>query len=192
MIYFGRDGITYRVPATGGDPVPISDRVENRLQLYQDALPDGRGLLPTLFEGTPATSRIAVVAMDLAKPARVFLYLTGEPRNATMSARPPSRHGAEGHGPPMPIGYTLDPDHPVVFVKAWGVLAERDVVAVAAALRSDPRVSPGWATLADTRDVEDIRVGGSLIRGYSSALAPTARARVARAPRGDRASRSGR
>jgi hypothetical protein len=102
------------------------------------------------------------------------------------------RHGAEGHGPPMPIGYTLDPDHPVVFVKAWGVLAERDVVAVAAALRSDPRVSPGWATLADTRDVEDIRVGGSLIRGYSSALAPTARARVARAPRGDRASRSGR
>ena len=61
MIYFGRDGITYRVPATGGDPVPISDRVENRLQLYQDALPDGRGLLLTLLEGTPATSRIAVV-----------------------------------------------------------------------------------------------------------------------------------
>ena len=78
----------------------------------------------------------------------------------------------------MPIGYTTDPDHRVVFVKAWGVLAERDLVAVAAALRSDPRVSPGWATLTDTRDVEDIRLGGSFIHGYSSALAPTARREV--------------
>ena len=61
MIYFGRDLVTYRVPATGGDPEPFTEALENRRQVGQHPLPDGAGLLLTLQIGTPAEARIAAV-----------------------------------------------------------------------------------------------------------------------------------
>ncbi len=64
MIYFGRDGIIYRVPAAGGDTVAFTERVENAIQRYVDVLPDGRGLLLTSFVGTPAQARIGVVGPE--------------------------------------------------------------------------------------------------------------------------------
>jgi serine/threonine-protein kinase len=64
MIYFGREGVTYRVSATGGDPVAFTEQAENLLQRLQDVLPDGRGLLLTLVVGTPAQARIAVVGSN--------------------------------------------------------------------------------------------------------------------------------
>jgi serine/threonine-protein kinase len=64
MIYFDRDGIVQRVPASGGDPVAVTVRAENVLQRHLDVLPDGRGLLLTMFVGTPAQARIGVVGPD--------------------------------------------------------------------------------------------------------------------------------
>jgi serine/threonine-protein kinase len=64
MIYFGRDGIVYRVPAAGGDPVAFTEPVENMLQRHPDVLPDGRGLLVTTLVGTAAQARIGVVGPD--------------------------------------------------------------------------------------------------------------------------------
>ena len=64
MIYFGRDGIVYRVPATGGDVAAVTERAENLLQRHLDVLPDGRGLLVTMMVGTAAQARIGVVGPD--------------------------------------------------------------------------------------------------------------------------------
>jgi serine/threonine-protein kinase len=64
MIYFGADGLIYRVPATGGDPVAVTEPLENMVQRHPDVLPDGRGLLLTVMVGTPAQARIGVVGPD--------------------------------------------------------------------------------------------------------------------------------
>ncbi|MEX2047998.1 MAG: protein kinase [Gemmatimonadota bacterium] len=61
MIYFGRDGITHRAPATGGDPVAFTEPLENRIQVQPQALPDRAGLLLSIVVGTPAQARIAAV-----------------------------------------------------------------------------------------------------------------------------------
>ncbi|MEQ1857133.1 MAG: protein kinase [Longimicrobiales bacterium] len=64
MIYFARDGIIHRVLATGGEATPFTAPVENVVPRNLDALPDGRGLLMTLFVGTPAQARIAAVGPE--------------------------------------------------------------------------------------------------------------------------------
>jgi serine/threonine-protein kinase len=64
MIYFGQEGVTYRVPAQGGDPVAFTEAGDNLLQLHLDALPEGRGLLLTYISGTPAQARIATVGPE--------------------------------------------------------------------------------------------------------------------------------
>ena len=72
MIYYGRGNVTYRVSAQGGEPSAVTTPAPNVLQRMQDALPDGRGLLLTLFQGTPALARIGVVGPD-GGPARDIL-----------------------------------------------------------------------------------------------------------------------
>jgi serine/threonine-protein kinase len=64
LMYFTRDGIVYRVSATGGDPEAVTAPMDNTVQRYLDALPDGRGLLLTVSIGPPAQSRIATVGPD--------------------------------------------------------------------------------------------------------------------------------
>jgi serine/threonine-protein kinase len=94
MIYFGRDGVTYRVPPQGGDPVAFTEAGDNLIQLHLDVLPDGRGLLLTSFQGTPAQSRIATVGPD---GGAVRQILTG-----TMA-----RYSATGHVVYATAGGTL-------------------------------------------------------------------------------------
>lgn len=64
MIYFGRGTTTYRVSAQGGEPVAVTTPAPNILQQWQEALPGGRGVLLTLFQGTPAQARVAVVGPE--------------------------------------------------------------------------------------------------------------------------------
>jgi Tol biopolymer transport system component/aminoglycoside phosphotransferase (APT) family kinase protein len=72
MIYYGRNNVTYRVPAQGGEPVAVTKPEPNILQLNQDALPGGRGLLLTLYQGTPAQARIAVVGPEGGSPRTIL------------------------------------------------------------------------------------------------------------------------
>ena len=85
-IYFIRDNIIYRVPATGGEPTAVTTPMEGYIQRYPDALPDGRGLLLTLTVPgpLPAQSRIGVVGPDGGEVREI---LTG-----TMA-----RYSASGH-----------------------------------------------------------------------------------------------
>ncbi len=94
MIYFGRGDVTYRVPATGGDPVAMTEPEDNVLQRLVDALPDGRGLLITNAIGTPAQARIGVVGPEGGKVREI---LTG-----TMA-----RYAATGHVVYATAGGTL-------------------------------------------------------------------------------------
>jgi serine/threonine-protein kinase len=71
-IYYGRGGVTYRVPAQGGEPAAFTTPAPNLLQRQIDTLPGGRGLLLTLNEGTPSRARIAVVGPQ-GGPARAIL-----------------------------------------------------------------------------------------------------------------------
>lgn len=45
MIYFARENLIYRVPATGGEPEAVTVPTEGGPQAYPDALPDGLGAL---------------------------------------------------------------------------------------------------------------------------------------------------
>ena len=50
--------------AEGGEPVAVTTPAPNILQQWQEALPGGRGVLLTLFQGTPAQARVAVVGPE--------------------------------------------------------------------------------------------------------------------------------
>jgi Tol biopolymer transport system component len=72
MIYYGSKNVTYRVPAQGGEPIAVTTPEPNILQLNQDALPGGRGLLLTLYQGTAAQARIAVVGPGGGAPRTIL------------------------------------------------------------------------------------------------------------------------
>ena len=65
MIYFGRENVIYRVPSTGGEPEAVTTSPptggDHR---FPDVLPDGRGLLLSVWRGSAAENRIAVVGPE--------------------------------------------------------------------------------------------------------------------------------
>lgn len=71
-IYYGRGNLTYRVRSHGGEPVAVTTAAPNRLQQWHDALPGGRGLLLTLFQGTRSQARIAVVGPEGGAPREIL------------------------------------------------------------------------------------------------------------------------
>ena len=78
MIYFSRDTVYYRVPATGGEPeVVTSPPSGGASRRSPDALPNGRGLLLTVVTGDPAQSRIAVVGPEGAADGSIGCLLGG-------------------------------------------------------------------------------------------------------------------
>ena len=58
--------------ARGGEPVAFTTPRPNILQRAHDVLPGGRGLLLTLYQGTPAQVRIAVVGPEGAAPREIL------------------------------------------------------------------------------------------------------------------------
>ena len=65
MIYFTLEDVIYRVPATGGEPETVTTSPRSdRDHKFPDVLPDGRGLLLTVYGGSAAESRIAVVGPE--------------------------------------------------------------------------------------------------------------------------------
>jgi len=119
-LYYGRGTVTYRVPAQGGEPVAITTPVQNVLQQAVDVLPDNRGLLLTLFTGTPAQAKIAVVGPEggaarplfagtMARYARTghLVYATS---NGSLQAAPFDVQRLEVTGPVMPLAEGVDTD----------------------------------------------------------------------------------
>ena len=113
MIYYGRGNITYRVPAQGGEPVAVTTPAPNVLQQLVHTLPDGRGLLLTLFTGTPAQAQIGVVGPEGGSARPLFAgtmaryAATGHIVYATASGRllavPFDVRRLEVTGPPVPL-----------------------------------------------------------------------------------------
>lgn len=68
----------------------------------------------------------------------------------------------------MPLGFHIDTDRRITFVRGWGTVTDADVRAHAAALRSDPRFDPSWPVLGDGREIADLRVTGGFLRHYQS------------------------
>jgi hypothetical protein len=68
----------------------------------------------------------------------------------------------------MPLGFHIDSDRSVIFVRGWGTVTDADVRAHSAALRGDPRFDPKWPVLGDGREIADLRVTGGFLRHYQS------------------------
>ena len=68
----------------------------------------------------------------------------------------------------MPLGFHIDTDRRVTFVRGWGTVTDADVRAHATALRDDPRFDPTWPVLGDGREIGDLRVTGGFLRHYQS------------------------
>jgi serine/threonine-protein kinase len=122
MIYYGRGDVTYRVPAQGGEPAAFTTAAPNLLQNKVDTLPGGRGLLLTLFEGTPARARIAVVGPK-GGPAQAILtgtqaryaatgHIVYATANGTLLAAPFDVERLEVTGPTVAVaqGIAVDSD----------------------------------------------------------------------------------
>lgn len=112
-IYYGRGTQTYRVSAHGGEPVAITTPVQNVLQQAVHVLPGKRGLLLTLFTGTTAQAKIAVVGpeggaarpllagtMARYSPTGHLVYATA---NGTLQAVPFDTQRLDVTGPPVPL-----------------------------------------------------------------------------------------
>lgn len=78
----------------------------------------------------------------------------------------------------MPIGYRIDEDLEVVFVRIEGLLAECELTAVSAALRADRRFHPDWPSLTDARQEVGVELRPSFLRDYESPFDPYARRAV--------------
>src|SRR5262249_50623997 len=102
------------VPATGGEAVAAATPVENILQQAHDVLPGKRGLLLTLFPGTPAQAKIAVVGPNGGAAREIltgtmarYVPASGRAVYATSSGAPPAApfdlDRLEVTGPPVPL-----------------------------------------------------------------------------------------
>lgn len=78
----------------------------------------------------------------------------------------------------MPIGYRIDEDLEVVFVRIHGELTEEELTSVAAALRSDRRFQPDWPSLTDARGEVAVELRPAFLRDYESPFDPYARRAV--------------
>ncbi|MEQ1855767.1 MAG: protein kinase [Longimicrobiales bacterium] len=63
-IYFGAESILYRVSTAGGEPEAITAPTAGARHLHPDVLPEGRGILFTMFRGSTLDSSIGVVGPD--------------------------------------------------------------------------------------------------------------------------------
>ena len=62
MLYFtNNEGAIQRVPASGGEPEPVTTNDPGTSHMWVEALPEGRGLMFTITRGGPDQSEIAVV-----------------------------------------------------------------------------------------------------------------------------------
>ena len=64
MIYFALENVIHRVPATGGEPEAVTSPTTDGNHRWPEVLPDGSGLLLTVFRADQAQSRIAVVGPE--------------------------------------------------------------------------------------------------------------------------------
>ncbi len=79
----------------------------------------------------------------------------------------------------MSIGYSLDSETGVVFLRAWGQLTDAELRALSEALATDPRFRPEFRVVADLRPITRDSVSPQFLRqGFRSAFHPTARRAV--------------
>ena len=65
MLYFtNNDGAIQRVPASGGEPTPVTTNEAGTRHQFAEALPEGQGLLFTIRRGGPGESGIAVMGFE--------------------------------------------------------------------------------------------------------------------------------
>ena len=65
ILYFTNEaGSLMRIPASGGEPEPVTANDAGTRHAWVNALPEGRGLLFTITRGSPEQSEIAVVGFE--------------------------------------------------------------------------------------------------------------------------------
>ncbi len=115
MIYFAEvsDRVTYRVPETGGEREAVTSPTPDGDQRFPDALPDGRGLLVTVYRGISQQARIGVVGPEGGEVREILtgamaryatsghiVYATAE---GTLMAAPFDLNGLEVTGPSVAL-----------------------------------------------------------------------------------------
>jgi Tol biopolymer transport system component len=164
-LYYGRGGVTYGVPAQGGDAVAVTKPLPNIVQQGHDTLPGGKGLLLTLFPGTPAQSKIAVAGPGGGAPREIltgtmarYVPATGHVVYATASgallAAPFDLQRLEVTGPSVPLadGVAIDNNATAefavsrsgAFLYLAGTGLASELVWVTRAGVATP-IDPGWA-----------------------------------------------
>jgi serine/threonine-protein kinase len=77
-VYFARQGSLYRVPATGGSVDSVLSFPGSDGAILPSALPGGRGVLYTRFEGDPSTSVIEVLDLESGETKALVQGVSGQ------------------------------------------------------------------------------------------------------------------
>lgn len=75
----------------------------------------------------------------------------------------------------MPIGYAVDRERRLVFVRAWGVLTDTSLRLQAEALAGDPKFDPAFSILVDATDVEVHKVTLGFLQSFPTSFSRRAR-----------------
>lgn len=67
----------------------------------------------------------------------------------------------------MPGSYLIDVPNRIVFTRAWGVLADKEIIAHAASLRTDPRLGPEFKQVATFLDTTALLLTSAAIRAVA-------------------------
>lgn len=68
----------------------------------------------------------------------------------------------------MPAAYSISPEHDIVLCRFFGVVEDRELIAVTKAIPRDPAFRPSLAELIDLRPVERIRVSTATIHAAAT------------------------
>lgn len=75
----------------------------------------------------------------------------------------------------MPIGYAVDHERRIVFVRAWGTVVDATLRAQARALKNDSRLDSDFSLLVDSRNVTGHAVTLALLQTYPTPFSKHAR-----------------
>lgn len=67
----------------------------------------------------------------------------------------------------MPLSYLIDTPNRIVFSRAWGVLSDREIIAHAAALKSDPNFDRGLRQVGSFLAVNALLLTSAAIRAVA-------------------------
>ncbi|MDP1932064.1 MAG: hypothetical protein Q8L60_11455 [Gammaproteobacteria bacterium] len=113
QLYYSREGVIYRVSASGGTPEAITAPAIGDLHRHPELLPNGQGMLLTVFRGSNAQSSIAVVGLEGGEVREILAgtmaryaasgHIVYSTADSTLMAAPFDVHSLDISGPSVVV-----------------------------------------------------------------------------------------